>query len=120
MAIAAAAMGASSRWVAAHRRNLLLLPDGPVGPLAPSEPNPNRHLHQDVEVVQEALLRGNAPSGSKAGCGWACPREVHYGLAPPRHARAGRPSDPKPEVKCDRPVLHVAPPSGSLTPLSER
>ena len=39
------------------------------------------------------------------------PREVRYGLARPRHARAGRLSVHKPEVECSRPVLHVAPPS---------
>ena len=76
MATAAAAMKSSSRWVTAHRGNLLLLPSGPVGPLA------NRHLHQNVEVVREGLLRGHAPSGNTAGSGWTCPREVHYGLSP--------------------------------------
>ena len=43
---------------------------------------PNRHLHQDVEVVREGLLRGHAPSGNTAGCGWTCPREVYYGRGP--------------------------------------
>ena len=82
---------------------------------------PNRHLHQNVEVVREGLLRGHAPSGNTEGSGSACPREVHYAhtthatLSPPHHARVGRPSVHKPEVECGRPVLHVAPPSAGPT-----
>ena len=56
-------------------------------------------------------VRGHAPFGNTTGSCWACPRDVHYGLDPPRHARAGRLTVHKPTVECGRTVLHVAPSS---------
>ena len=110
--------GASS--LRGRPRTDVLLPGGPVGWWARAHRTTNRHLHRDVEVVREGLLRGHAPTGNTAGCGRVCPLEVHYGLAPSRHARAGRPPVHKAEVECGRTVLHVAPPSVGPTAAPRR
>ena len=74
---------------------------------------PNRHLHQNVEMVREGLLRGTPhPETRREAAGLA---HARCSMDSRRHATHPRLSVHKPEIECGCPVLHVAPPSVGST-----